>query len=123
MWSILFKGIKEIFTSWIGLKKAKHESEALRMQRLAQTEADWDLEAMRNSKYSWKDEFIMLIWYSPLIIGWWDATDKSLVSAVDWISFVSNLPYWWQFGAFGIMAASFGLRWYMKQQNFQVGKK
>jgi len=125
MWKILFKGVASVFQSWIDLKKSKNEAEAARNMRLAQTEADWDLEAMRASKYSFKDEFIMAIWYSPLYMGWiaWEDAERVFVTPQEWIDFVEQLPYWCQFGAFGIMAASFGLRWYFRDQQFKLGDK
>jgi len=59
-----------------------------------------------------------VIWFTPLIVAWWEPE-----KAMAWINFVSALPYWYQIGMFGIIASSFGLRWYFKQQAFKVGKK
>ena len=123
MWQAVISAVGGLFTSWIDLKKEKHKAEAARAQRLAQAEADWDLEALRAAQYSWKDEMIAIIWYSPLVVGWYNPDHDRLSTAEEWISFVGGLPLWWQFGAFGIMAASFGLRWYFKQQGFKVGNK
>lgn len=107
-----------LFTSWIDAKKEKHKAEAALHMKLAQTEADWDLAAQRQAQYSWKDEFITFVWFAPLIVAWFDPE-----KAQDWVDFVTQLPVWYQFGMFGIIAASFGLRWYFKQQNFKVGGK
>lgn len=123
MWGAITNAIGGIFGGWVDLKKAKYEAEANKFLALQKAEADWDTEALRQSQYSWKDEFIAIIWYSPLYVGWfkkdptlgWEMRDAS-----EWVSFVGQLPVWWQFGAFGIMAASFGLRWYFKQQDFKV---
>lgn len=125
MWGAIIKACSTLFSSWIDMKKSKHEAEAAHNRRMAEIEQEWDLEAMRNSKYSFKDEFIMMIWYSPLYMGWlaWNDESRTFVTPEEWVAFVGQLPYWWQFGAFGIMAASFGLRWYFKQQNFQIGSR
>jgi len=120
MWSAIISGVSTIFNGWIDVKKKKQEAEAAYHMAVVKGEQDWDIEAMKAARYSWKDELITIIWYSPLIVGWYDRDNKSLQTAEEWIEFVSLLPYWWQFGAFGIMAASFGLRWYFKQQNFVV---
>jgi len=122
MYSIIFGGIVKVVEGWFKVKQAKQEAEIKYQTMLAQGEQDWDIEAMKASKYSWKDELITIVWYSPLIIGWYDKDTGSIRDARDWIDFVGNLPYWWQIGAFGIMAASFGLRWYFKQQDFKVLK-
>jgi hypothetical protein len=117
MWSLIAGGIAEIFKSWVDLKKSKNQAESAYMQSLAKGEQDWDLEAQRASRYSWKDEFITIIWFAPLIMAWFDEE-----RATKWVDFVSALPVWYQFGMFGIIAASFGLRWYFKAQNFKVIK-
>lgn len=118
IWATLTSGIVGLIGNWFDIKKAKAEAEAESYRRLQQTEADWDLRAQEAARYSWKDEFITVIWFAPLIYGWFEPEEANA-----WIAFVGDLPYWYQFGMFGIIAASFGLRWYFKQQNFHVVKK
>lgn len=115
MWQLITSAVSSIFTSWVDLKKSKNEAEAARFMRMAEIEADWDLEAQRQAQYSWKDELITVVWLAPLVVAWWNPG-----KAMEWVAFVTELPYWYQFGLFGIMAASFGLRWYFKQQNFKL---
>lgn len=133
MWGAIIKGISSIFGGWVKVKISKQEAEAAYNLSALNGEQNWDLEAQRAAKHSWKDEIITAIWYSPMYVGWFDrreviqvdgsiTTEWFMISAGDWVTFVGLLPYWWQFGAFGIMAASFGLRWYFKQQNFKVLK-
>ena len=134
MWGLVISGVTSLFKGWIEVKKSKQEAEAARASRITQGEFDYDIMAMEAAKTSWKDEMIMVIWYSPLVMGWFEQVEYintvtgvpenhwKLVSAKEWVLFAGELPYWWQFGAFGIMAASFGLRWYFKQQNFKVQK-
>jgi hypothetical protein len=121
MWPAIISGVSTLFTGWIDVKKAKQQAEAAKASRIIQGEFDYDIMAMEAAKTSWKDEMIMIIWYSPMVMGWYDNTTGTIVSAEQWVQFVGKLPYWWQFGAFGIMSASFGLRWYFKQQGFKVG--
>ena len=116
MWSSILGSITGLFTSWMDTKRAKHKAEIAMHMQLAKAEADWDLVAQRQAQYSWKDEFITFVWFAPLIVAWWEP-DK----AQEWVQFVSELPYFYQFGMFGIIAASFGLRWYFKQQGFKIG--
>jgi len=118
MWSIIVGGITSLVSSWFDLKKAKNNAEAEYHAQLAKGEQDWDIEAQKAARYSWKDEFITIIWFAPLIMAWWDEE-----RALRWVNFVSAMPYWYQFGMFGIMAASFGLRWYFKQQTFTISKE
>tara|TARA_R110000850_G_scaffold53075_1_gene127660 strand:+ start:414 stop:782 length:369 start_codon:yes stop_codon:yes gene_type:complete len=122
MVGLILTGITSLFSGWIEVKKAKQTAEANKALRVIDGEFDYDMMAMEAAKTSWKDEMIMMIWYSPLVMGWYDNETGNLLSATDWVEFVGKLPYWWQVGAFGIMAASFGLRWFFKQQNFKVTK-
>lgn len=118
MWSLIISGVSTIFKGWIETKKAKQQSEAAYHMALVKGEQDWDIEAQKAARYSWKDEFITIIWFSPLIVAWFRPD-----LAMKWIEFVKELPYFYQFGMFGIISASFGLRWYFKQQAFKVGSK
>lgn len=115
MWSIVTGGLVKIIEGWFKTKQAKQDAEINYQTMLSQGEQDYDIEAMKASRYSWKDELITIIWYSPLVVAWYDTS-----LAMEWVTFVAELPFWWQIGAFGIMAASFGLRWYFKRQDFKV---
>lgn len=117
MWSIVVGGIVELTKGWFEVRKSKQQAEAAYNQQALQGEIDYDLEAMKASRYSWKDEIITGIWFAPLVVAWFDPA-----AAMQWIDFVAKMPFWYQFGMFGIMAATFGLRWYFKDQNFKIAK-
>jgi len=117
MWASILLGLKEIGSLWLKTKRAKAVAEIKFRQQLAQAEADWDIVAQQQAQYSWKDELITVIWFSPMIVAWFD-----IERAMQWVTWVGQLPYFYQFGMFGIMAASFGLRWYFKQQSFTITK-
>lgn len=118
MWSILISGAVELVKGWFNVRKSKQEAEIAYNSRRMELEADYDVKAMEAARFSWKDEFITIVWFSPLVVAWFDQE-----RAMAWVKFVTELPYWWQFGGFGIVAASFGLRWYFKEQNFKVIRK
>ena len=115
MWTAIIGGVSTLFNGWLEVKKAKQQSEAAYHASLVKGEQDWDIEAQKAARYSWKDEFITIIWFAPLIMAWHDEE-----KAMAWVRFAEKMPYWYQFGMFGIIAASFGLRWYFKQQNFKL---
>ena len=122
MWGIVAKGLIELTKTWFDSKSKRMEARAQAEMALAKIEADYDNLAMQQAQYSWKDEFITLIWYSPLLFGWWNQEKGRLSTAPEWISFVDSLPHWWWVGAYGILAATFGLRWYFKEQKVKVIK-
>lgn len=115
MWSVITSGVISLVKSWFDIRQAKAEATAEYHRRQQQNESDWDARALEASKHSWKDEYLLLVWTFPLIYAWYDP-DK----AMEWISFVDRLPLWYQCGLFGMMAATFGLRWWFKRENFKV---
>lgn len=115
MWTAIVSGLSTLVKSWFDLKASKNKAEAEKALAMAKTEADWDVMALEQAKHSWKDEFITLVWFAPLVVAWFEPE-----KAMEWVLFVSRLPVFYQFGMFGIIAASFGLRWYFKQQGFNV---
>lgn len=115
MWTTIVGGLVSLVKTWFETKKAKQESEAEYHRNALKGEQDWDLEAMRQARYSLKDEFITFIWFTPLVVAWFNPEE-----ADKWVQFVSALPLWYQMGIFGILAASFGLRWFFKQQAFKL---
>jgi hypothetical protein len=117
MWSVVFSGVVKLVEQWFDTKKAKQEAEADYLRNQLAGEQDWDMEAMRQARYSLKDEFITLIWFAPLIVAWFEPE-----LAMGWIDFVDKMPMWYQVGLFGILAASFGLRWMYKASAFTVAK-
>lgn len=118
MWPTIIGGLKSLAESWFETRKAKQEAEVSFQKQLANAEASWDIVALRMSQFSLKDEFITIIWYAPLVVAWFNP-DK----AMEWVTFVSQLPVFYQVGMFGIMSASFGLRWYFKRNGILVSRK
>lgn len=111
MWTAITSAISGIFTGWVDYRKAKYKAQEAREMALAQIEADWDIEALRQAQYSWKDELITIIIFAPLVVAWFDES-----KAKAWVAFVGAMPVWYQIIMAGIVAASFGLRWFFKSK-------
>lgn len=112
MWTVITSGIVTLVKEWFITKQKKEEAKQAYLMYQARGETEWDNQAMEASKYSWKDELITLIWFSPLVVAWFYPE-----RALQWITFVGALPVFYQIIMFGIVSASFGLRWYFKQTN------
>jgi len=119
MWTLIYSGFKMLIGGYFDMKKSQMEYTAAYNRQELSGEQNYDLQAQKNAQTSWKDEILMLIWFAPMVLGWWDEDGKR-VSATEWVAFANSLPYWWWFGSFGIIAATFGLRWYFKRQNFKM---
>lgn len=119
MWGGIVSAVAGIAKSWVDSKKAKYKAEKIFQMKLAEMEATWDLVALRQAQYSIKDEIITIIIFWPLA-AWWFPSLRSQAAA--WAEFVTTMPYWYQVIMFGIVAASFGLRWWFGQQSFKIKK-
>lgn len=117
MWTALITALSTLGSSWLNKKVESDKAEIDYQKSLAKGEIDWDVIALKNAQYSIKDEILTIVWVTPLIVAWFDPE-----RAMKWIEFVSELPVWYQVGLFGILAASFGLRWYFKQTGFKINK-
>jgi hypothetical protein len=65
MWPVIVTGIAKVVESWFDAKKAKHQAEIRFQEKMGEMEATWDLVALRQAQFSWKDEFITLIIFAP----------------------------------------------------------
>ena len=95
-------------TSVIDGKTAVKKAEAQTKMKIATGELDWDLEAMKATQNSWKDEWITLLFSIPLILafcGDWgnDIVAKGFVA-------LEVMPQWYQIALGGIVSASIGMR-------------
>ena len=115
MWAAIVSGISSIWSGWVKVKVSKQEAEARRAEQHQKIEGDWDTTALRMSETSWKDEFLTVIIFSPLVVAWFDQE-----RAMAWVQFVQELPMFYQIFMAGIICASFGLRWFFKQQGFKI---
>lgn len=92
----------------VQLKIAKLTAEAARWQQSAEITANWDMEAMRQSRYSWKDEWLTIILTLPFVGAFFPVAQDYVLRG---FQYLSQVPYWYMLCFIGIVAASFGLRW------------
>ena len=71
-------------------------------------EMDWDIEAIKGSKDSWKDEWILVLWSVPMIMIWIPPLQVYVESG--FVALKDNVPDWyfWTWGA--IVSASYGIK-------------
>ena len=81
MWQLLAKPLLGVVADGVKgfaeTKKAKAQQKVTEikaktslMEKQIKGEMDWDIEAIKGSKDSWKDEWILLLWSIPMIMIW-----------------------------------------------------
>lgn len=112
-------GAIDLATGWFENRKkrqsAQHDLEMARVNgqiqretQLATATMDWDTEALRQTQYSWKDEYVVLVLTMPFIASFIPGLQDHVI--VGW-EYVSKAPEWYQWSFMGAIAASLGIRW------------
>jgi len=93
------------------IEMARARAEISRWEALAKAEADWDTEALRQTQYSWKDEWFVVLLSAPFLGSFLPVVQDYVL--VGW-EYVALAPGWYQWSFIGAVTASFGLRWMSK---------
>ena len=93
----------------VALEQARTQAEIVRLGKAQDAEISWDQSAVDQMKYSWKDEYFVIVWTTPLWLAMlpfeW-AHDAS----VSFFETMTNAPDWYVVGFATMIAASFGVR-------------
>ena len=87
----------------IALKNA----EATVYQRKATAETDWDIEAIKGSQNSLKDEWLVVLFSIPMILAFIPGMEGVVERGFEQLE---KMPEWYQYSVGVIVAASFGFR-------------
>ena len=90
-----------------GAKVARAKAEATIMEKKATGEIDWDLEAIKGSQNSWKDEWLVILFSIPLILAFIPGMEEVVANG---FAQLETMPQWYQYSLGVIVAASFGVR-------------
>ena len=88
-------------------KVAIAKAEATIMEKKATGEIDWDLEAIKGSQNSWKDEWLVILFSVPLILAFIPGMEDVVSHGFQQLE---QMPEWYQYSLGVIVAASFGVR-------------
>ena len=94
--------------SWIEGKTAIQKANATKNLKIATGEIDWDLEAMKATQNSWKDEWLTLLLSGPFILSFCGETGREWASAG--FEALGQAPSWYSYSLGVVIAASFGVR-------------
>ena len=88
-------------------KVAQKKAEAAVYEKRANAEIDWDLEAIKGSASSWKDEWLVILFSVPLILAFIPGMEGVVENGFRQLE---AMPTWYQYSLGVIVAASFGVR-------------
>lgn len=92
----------------IDIAKARIEGEIKRAQTITEGEVTYDIEAMRAMRYSWKDEWLCIVYSTMLIACFLPWTQPYMKEG---FIFLKKYTPWWLAACFvGMTVATFGLR-------------
>ena len=86
---------------------ALKNAEALVYEKKATAEIDWDLEAIKGSQNSWKDEWLVILFSIPMILAFVPGMEGVVQQG---FAQLEAMPEWYQYSLGVIVAASFGIR-------------
>lgn len=87
----------------IDIKKAKIQMEVDRYKQLG----EMDLAAQKGMMFSWKDEYLLVLFSIPLILAFIPPLVPYVIAG---FQVLQGLPAWYQWSITGMVAATFGLR-------------
>ena len=89
------------------VKIATAKAKAVVIQRQATGEIEWDIEAIKGSTSSWKDEWLTILFSIPLILAFVPGMEEVVSNG---FLQLNRMPEWYQYSLGVIVAASFGVR-------------
>ena len=104
----IFGAVGGLATTYLDGKVAVQKANAEIKVKQATGEIDWDIEAIKATQNSWKDEWITLLFSIPLILAFCGDWGNQIVQAG--FASLETMPTWYQYSLGGIVSASIGMR-------------
>ena len=88
-------------------KLVKIEAETSLLEKQIKGEIDWDVEAVKGSKESWKDEYLTILFSIPLLLCFLPFTVEYVERGFEALALT---PDWYKYTLGVIVSASFGIK-------------
>lgn len=119
-WLNIFKPIGDVVNKWQDgrQKKAERKDRILEAEtvgriaaisKYAEGDTNADLEAMKQMKFSWKDEYLTVVFTLPFLASFIPMPEVQAALKEGWLM-IATAPEWYQWCLIGIVIATFGLR-------------
>ena len=106
--------VTSIFSNWMDNKKIKQQGKLEITQakieakkRMIDNQFQMDANAADDMRYSWKDEFLVLLLSIPVVMCFVPGLAPYVTKGFE---VLKDTPEWYQYSFLGIIAATFGLR-------------
>ena len=103
----IFTSITGLATSYLDSKAQKQLIDAEIRKKQLTGEIDWELEAIRSSQNSWKDELWTIVFVLILAANFVPSLQETMARG---FANLETTPVWIQWGMYASIAASFGIR-------------
>ena len=104
----LLGSVGSLATSYMDGKVQTQKIKAEIQKKQLTGEMDYDLEAIKASQSSWKDEYILILYSIPLILAFCGETGRQIVT--NGFQALEAMPLYYQVSLGGIVSASIGFR-------------
>jgi hypothetical protein len=102
------KGFAKTKAATAEQKLTKIKAETSLMEKKIKGEIDWDIEAIKGAKDSWKDEWILVLWSIPMIMIW--IPPLQIYVEAGFIALKNSVPQWYFYTWGAIISASYGIK-------------
>jgi uncharacterized ion transporter superfamily protein YfcC len=89
------------------------DAQATHASKMARGELEYKQAIMTNNQQGWKDEFVLILVASPVMLLIWSifSDDPEIMIKVDrFFKYFNDMPFWYQALFIGVVSAIFGLK-------------
>ena len=94
-------------------KRLESVAELRHMEKMANGEIEFQKAVMTNNNQGWKDEFVLILVSSPVMLLIWSifSDDPEIMEKVEkFFQQFNNMPFWYQALFIGVVSAIYGLK-------------
>ena len=89
------------------------DAEKMHAEKMARGEVEYQKAVMDNNNQGWKDEFVLILVSSPVMLLVWSifSDDPEIMIKVEkFFEYFNNMPFWYQALFIGVVSAIYGLK-------------
>ena len=107
------KTIAHVYNNRQQSKRLMSDAQRLHAEKMAKGEIEYQTLVKSDQQNSWKDEFVLLLVSSPVILLIWSvfSDDPNIKEKIDlFFDYFSNMPMWFQILFISVVGAVYGIK-------------